>query len=157
LGKVLADCGAGASALGPKPKTSKPGKGHAALQFDEYEVLTGSLRGGSGVSWHTCGLQYDRRSQFTSTAFTLRLAAEAFRISMDGRERYLDNNFIERLWRSPKHENVHLLGYAGGREARAGIRCWIGFHNGRCQHRVPKHRTPIAMWRSDRKIRRRRL
>jgi putative transposase len=47
------------------------------------------------------------------------------RISMDGRGRFLDNIFIERLWRSLKHEDIYLKHYADGREARAGIASWI--------------------------------
>jgi putative transposase len=66
-------------------------------------------------------------SQFTSAAFTGTLAAAGIRISMDGRGRWMDNVFIERLWRSLKHEDVYLKGYADGREARAGIAAWIAF------------------------------
>ncbi len=63
----------------------------------------------------------DQGSQFTSAAFTGTLSAAGIRIWMDGRGRWLDNVFIERLWRSPKYEDVYLEGYADGREARAGI------------------------------------
>jgi putative transposase len=63
----------------------------------------------------------DRSSQFTSTAFTGTLAAAGIRISMDGRGRWIDNVFIERLWRPLKYEEVYLNGYADGREARTGI------------------------------------
>src|SRR4051794_6314842 len=61
----------------------------------------------------------DQGSQFTSSSFTGKLLAAAIRISMDGRGRWLDNVFIERLWRSLKYEDVFLKGYADGREARA--------------------------------------
>lgn len=57
----------------------------------------------------------DQGSQFTSAAFTGALAASGVRISMDGRGRRLDNVFIERLWRSLKHEDIYLKGYADGR------------------------------------------
>ena len=50
---------------------------------------------------------------------------------MDGRGRFLDNIFIERLWRSLKHEDIYLKHYADGREARAGIASWIAFYNNR--------------------------
>ena len=60
-------------------------------------------------------------SQFTSQAFTGALERAGVRISMDGRGRFLDNIFIERLWRSLKHEDIYLKHYADGREARAGI------------------------------------
>ncbi len=73
----------------------------------------------------------DQGSQFTSAAFTGRLASAGIRISMDGRGRWIDNVFIERLWRSMKYEDVYLKGYGDGREARAGIAAWIGFYNGR--------------------------
>ena len=71
----------------------------------------------------------DQGSQFTSAAFTGTLAAAGIRISMDGRGRWMYNVFIERLWRSLKHEDVYLKGYADGREARAGIAAWIAFYN----------------------------
>ena len=69
----------------------------------------------------------DQGSQFTSSSFTGKLLAAGIRISMDGRGRWLDNVFIERLWRSLKYEDVYLKGYADGREARAGIAAWIAF------------------------------
>jgi putative transposase len=89
----------------------------------------------------------DQGSQFTSAAFTGRLAAAGIRISMDGRGRWMDNVFIERLWRSLKHEEVYLKGYADGREARAGIAAWIAFYNGRRPHQAHADRTPMAVWR----------
>jgi putative transposase len=89
----------------------------------------------------------DQGSQFTSAAFTGRLADADILISMDGRGRWLDNVFIERLWRSLKYEDVYLKGYADGREARAGIAGWIGFYNGRRPHQALAGRTPMAVWR----------
>jgi putative transposase len=67
----------------------------------------------------------DQGSQFTGAAFTGVLVAAGIRISMDGRGRWMDNVFVERLWRSLKYEDVYLKGYADGREARAGIGSWI--------------------------------
>ena len=89
----------------------------------------------------------DQGSQFTSAAFTGRLASAGIRISMDGRGRWMDNVFIERLWRSLKYEDVYLKGYTDGREARAGIALWIGFYNGRRPHQALAGRTPMAVWR----------
>jgi putative transposase len=89
----------------------------------------------------------DQGSQFTSAAFTGRLADADIRISMDGRGRWLDNVFIERLWRSLKYEEVYLKGYADGREAHAGIAGWIGFYNGFRPHQALAGRTPMAVWR----------
>jgi len=48
---------------------------------------------------------------------------------MDGRGRWMDNVFIERLWRSLKYEDIYLKGYADGREARTGIGLWMAFYN----------------------------
>jgi putative transposase len=90
----------------------------------------------------------DQGAQFTSAAFTGRLAAAGIRISMDGRGRWMDNVFIERLWRSLKYEEVYLKGYADGREARAGIGAWIAFYNQRRPHQALGHRTPLAVWRA---------
>ena len=87
----------------------------------------------------------DQGSQFTSAAFTGRLASADIRISMDGRGRWMDNVFIERLWRSMKYEEVYLKGYADGREARIGITSWIGFYNGRRPHQALAGRTPMAV------------
>ena len=90
----------------------------------------------------------DQGSQFTSAAFTGMLAAADIRISMDGRGRWMDNVFIERLWRSLKHEDIYLKGYADGREARAGIGAWIAFYNTRRPHQALGNRTPMAVWRA---------
>ena len=89
----------------------------------------------------------DQGSQFTGAAFTGTLAAAGIRISMDGRGRWIDNIFIERLWRSLKYEEVYLKGYADGREACAGIAAWIAFYNGRRPHQALGNRTPMAIWR----------
>jgi len=76
----------------------------------------------------------DQGSQFTGAAFTGVLAAAGIRISMDGRGRWMDNVFIERLWRSLKYEDVYLKGYADGCEARTGIAAWIAFYNRASEH-----------------------
>jgi putative transposase len=90
----------------------------------------------------------DQGSQFTSTAFTSVLQRAEVRISMDGRGRWLDNVFIERLWRSLKYEEVYLKGYADAREARAGISSWFSFYNGSRPHQALADRTPMAVWRA---------
>jgi putative transposase len=90
----------------------------------------------------------DQGSQFTSAAFTGRLATAEIRISMDGRGRWLDNVFVERLWRSLKYEEVHLKAYADGREARAGVSAWITFYNMHRPHQALGNRVPMAVWRA---------
>jgi putative transposase len=89
----------------------------------------------------------DQGSQFTSAAFTGALAGAGIKISMDGRGRWMDNVFIERLWRSLKHEDIYLKGYADGCEAKAGIANWIAFYNGRRLHQALGYRAPMAVWR----------
>ena len=66
---------------------------------------------------------------------------------MDGRGRWLDNVFVERLWRSLKYEEVYLNAY-DGREARAGIGAYIAFYNQRRPHQALGYRTPMAVWRT---------
>ena len=87
-------------------------------------------------------------AQFTSEAFTGRMLAAGVAISMDGRGRFLDNIFIERLWRSIKYEEVHLKAYADGREARAGIGFWMEFYNTRRPHQAMNNQMPMAVWRA---------
>ena len=90
----------------------------------------------------------DQGSQFTSAVFTGKLEAAGVAISMDGRGRFMDNIFIERLWRSIKYEEVHLKAYADGLEARAGIGNWMTFYNFRRPHQAMNNQMPMAVWRA---------
>ena len=90
----------------------------------------------------------DQGSTFTAEAFAGKLAAAGVAISMDGRGRFMDNIFIERLSRSIKYEEVHLKAYADGREARAGIGSWMTFYNFRRPHQAMSNQMPIAVWRA---------
>ena len=84
----------------------------------------------------------DQGSQFTSPRFTGVLAAAGVRISMDGRGRWMDNVFIERLWRSLKYECVYLHAFETGSELRAGLTWWINYYNTRRPHSMLAGRTP---------------
>jgi putative transposase len=84
----------------------------------------------------------DQGSQFTSPRFTGVLAAAAIRISMDGRGRWMDNVFIERLWRSLKYECVYLHAFETGSALRTGLTRWIGFYNDSRPHSALAGRTP---------------
>ena len=84
----------------------------------------------------------DQGSQFTSFEFTEVLKRAGIKISMDGKGRWMDNVFIERLWRSLKYEQVYLAEYTTGSEARAGISWWIDFYNQRRPHSSLEDRTP---------------
>ena len=84
----------------------------------------------------------DQGSQFTSPRFTGVLRDAGVRISMDGRGRWMDNVFIERLWRSLKYECIYLHAFETGSELRAGLTFWIGYYNTRRPHSTLDGRTP---------------
>jgi putative transposase len=84
----------------------------------------------------------DQGSQFTSTAFTDVLRDADIQISMDGRGRFLDNIFIERLWRSLKYEAVYLHELTDGFVAERVIGDWIGFYNSERPHSSLDGKTP---------------
>jgi len=84
----------------------------------------------------------DQGSQFTSLAFTSRLKKAGITISMDGRGRYLDNIFIERLWRSLKYEAVYLHEMNNGYAAQSVIDDWIHFYNHKRPHSALDGNTP---------------
>ena len=84
----------------------------------------------------------DQGSQFTSPRFTGVLRDAGVRISMDGRGRWMDNVFIERLWRSLKYECIYLHAFDNGSELRAGLTGWIGYYNARRPHSTLDGRTP---------------
>ena len=89
----------------------------------------------------------DQGSQFTSFAFTGRLQEAGVRISMDGRGRFMDNIFIERLWRSLKYEAIYLHEIADGLTARHLIRDWGRFYNAERPHAALGGRTPAEAYR----------
>ena len=84
----------------------------------------------------------DQGSQFTAPRFTSVLQQAGVRISMDGRGRWMDNVFIERLWRSLKYECVYLHAFETGSELRAGLSRWITYYNARRPHSALAGRTP---------------
>ena len=89
----------------------------------------------------------DQGSQFTSQAFTSMLRDAEVRISMDGRGRWMDNVFIERLWRSLKYECVYLHAFETGSELRAGLGRWITYYNTQRPHSGLAGRTPVEAYR----------
>jgi putative transposase len=88
----------------------------------------------------------DQGSQFTSFAWTDRLRRSGVRISMDGKGRFLDNIFIERLWRTLKYECVYLHAWETGSEAKAGIRKWMTFYNHQRPHSALGGRPPAVLY-----------
>lgn len=187
----------GIAALGPKPRTTKPARGHrifpyllrdtaierpnqvwaadityipigrgflylvAVMDWASRALLAWRLSNTMDVSFCISAVEEalarfgtpvifntDQGSQFTSAAFTETLLAAGILVSMDGRGRWMDNVFIERLWRSLKHEDVYLKGYADGHEARVGIAAWVSFYNLRRPHQALGNRPPMAVWRA---------
>jgi putative transposase len=88
----------------------------------------------------------DQGSQFTSEGFTGVLASHGVAISMDGRGRWMDNVFIERLWRSVKYEEVYLKGYESITEARRELGAYFDFYNMRRRHQGLEDRTPDEVY-----------
>ena len=76
----------------------------------------------------------DQGSQFTSKDFTDVLKAHAIKISMDGKGRWIDNVFVERLWKSVKYEHVYLHAYESVTEARQQLASYFTFYNSRRPH-----------------------
>ena len=189
----------GIAALGPKPRTSKPGAGHkiypyllrdlaierpnqvwcaditylpigwgflylvAIMDWHSRAVLAWRVSNTMDVSFCVSALEEalarfgkpeifntDQGSQLTSADFTSVLTQAEIRISMDGKGRWMDNVFIERLWRSLKCEDIYIKAYASGTEARAGIAEWINFYNHRRPHQALGNRAPMAVWRESR-------
>jgi len=90
----------------------------------------------------------DQGSQFTSETFTGVLKREGIVISMDGRGRAFDNIFVERLWRSVKHEDVYLKGYATMGELMVGLAEYFAFYNGERPHQSLGQKTPEVVYRT---------
>ena len=89
----------------------------------------------------------DQGSQFTGADWITTLTEAGVRVSMDGRGRYLDNIFIERLWRSLKQEAIYLTELQDGFQTQRVIQGWIGFYNTERPHSALEHRTPVeAYW-----------
>jgi putative transposase len=84
----------------------------------------------------------DQGCQYTGSGWITTLTDAKIKISMDGRGRYLDNIFIERLWRSLKQEAVYLHEITDGFQAKRIIDDWIGFYNSERPHTVLDKRTP---------------
>lgn len=92
----------------------------------------------------------DQGCQFTSREWTGRLEELGVEISMDGRGRWMDNVFIERLWRSLKYEDLYLHEYGTIVEARAGLERWIGLYNTWRPHEAHEGLTPeVAYGQTD--------
>ena len=88
----------------------------------------------------------DQGSQYTGSAFTGALKEEGIKISMDGKGRYLDNIFIERLWRSVKYEKIFLEEFETVTELITGLKEYFQFYNFERPHQSFKRKTPAEVY-----------
>ena len=88
----------------------------------------------------------DQGSQFTSNDFTQVLKDNRIKISMDGKGRWVDNVFVERLWKSVKYEHVYLHAYETVAEARAKLGGYLEFFNSRRPHSSLDRQTPDMVY-----------
>jgi putative transposase len=88
----------------------------------------------------------DQGVQFTAQEWTSRLEAAAVQVSMDGRGRWVDNVFVERLWRSVKYEDIYLRCYELVPELQGGLRRYFGFYNDERPHQALDNRTPAQVY-----------
>jgi len=88
----------------------------------------------------------DQGSQFTSDEWIKVLKDADVAISMDGKGRWIDNVFIERLWRSVKYEEIYLHAYTNGTEARTALTRYFGFYNAVRSHQSHDYRTPDEVY-----------
>ncbi len=84
----------------------------------------------------------DQGSQFPSAEFTGVLKAHEIRISMDGKGRWVDNVFVERLWRSVKYDHVYLHAYESVSDAKQQLATYFNFYNTRRPHSSLGGHTP---------------
>jgi putative transposase len=109
------------------------------------EMLAEALRRGKPEVFNT-----DQGVQFTAEAWISELQTAGVAVSMDGRGRCLDNVFVERLWRSVKHEDVYVRGYEAVSELQQGLGRYFGFYNDERLHQSLDYRTPAAVYREAR-------
>ena len=112
------------------------------------EALTEALARGRPEVFNT-----DKGSQFTSREFTQVLQDRGVKISMDGKGRYADNIFVERLWRTVKYEEVYLKAYVNAVEARRELGAYFRFYNNLRPHQALGYRTPAEMFHGDQTVR----
>ena len=91
----------------------------------------------------------DQDCQFTSAEWTGKLLGLGIKISMDGRGRWMDNVFIERLWRSVKYEEINLFEHTTVHALRAGLRKWFGRYNDWRPHETLGNLTPTMVYQTS--------
>jgi putative transposase len=105
------------------------------------ELLNESLERGRPEIFNT-----DQGVQFTAEAFTSRLLEAGVQVSMDGKGRCLDNVFVERLWRTVKHEDVYIRCYETVPALETGLGRFFPFYNDQRHHQALDYRTPACVY-----------
>jgi len=116
------------------------------------EVVDRALAVATPEIWNS-----DQGSHFTSPQYIDRLLARDVRVSMDGKDRALDNIFTERLWRTVKYEHVYLSDYDTPRAARLGLTRYLEFYDLDRPHQALGYRTPAEVYFDPTLVRSRRL
>lgn len=106
------------------------------------EAARSALSRATPIIWNS-----DQGGHFASPQYTGVLEAAGVQISMDGRGRFVDNIFTERLWRTIKYEEVYLREYPTPKEARQSLGQYIGFYNQERPHQALEYQTPAAVYR----------
>jgi len=88
----------------------------------------------------------DQGSQFTAETFTGALRSKGIAISMDGKGRWMDNVFIERLWKSVKYEDIYLKAYNSMAETKKGLTAYFKFYNEKRWHQNFDRKTPAMVY-----------
>ena len=106
-----------------------------------------------------CGRPYififvdtDQGSQFTRLEFTQVLQDRGVKISIDGKGRYADNIFVERLWRTVKYEEVYLKAYVNAVEARRELGTYFRLYNNLRPHQALGYRTPAEVFHGEQEV-----
>ena len=111
------------------------------------EMLEQALSMGNPAIFNT-----DQGSQFTSQEWVAALQSRGIAISMDGKGRWMDNVFVERLWRSVKYEDIYLRGYANIEELKVGLTRWFGDYNEWRPHQIFGGETPATIYAQNAEI-----
>lgn len=91
----------------------------------------------------------DQGSQFTGQDWIGELQAHDIKVSMDGKGRWMDNVFIERLWRSLKYERIRLYSYETVGELRDHVDTWMNYYNHERKHQHLGYTTPWSHYQSN--------
>jgi len=129
--------------MAPGPNASRPHMEHPRFPYllRHLEVVRPDQVWASDINT-------DQGAQYTAIEWVAVLLAHEVRVSMDGKGRWMDNVFVERLWRSLKYEAVYPRAYADVHEAWAGIRWWLHFYNHQRPHQALGYQTPMHVYRT---------